>query len=88
MAMKVLSFYQDGCMACGEQEPILQEVKKDLNIEIEAINAVKEPQYIKEFGLRVTPTTLVVVDGEVKERMEGLVHREDLEDSIRKYMQG
>ncbi|MDN7025220.1 thioredoxin family protein [Methanoculleus sp. FWC-SCC1] len=88
MALKVLSFYQDGCMACGEQEPILQEVKKDLGIDIDEVNAVKEPQYIKEFGLRVTPTTLVLVDGEVKERMEGLVHREDLETSIRKYTEG
>lgn len=88
MALQVLSFYQDGCMACGEQEPILQEVKKDLGIDIEEVNAVKEPQYIKKFGLRVTPTTVVLVDGEVKERMEGLVHREDLETSIRKYIEG
>ncbi len=87
MAVPVLSFFQDGCMACGEQEPILQEVKADLGIGIEEINAVKQPQFIKEYNLRVTPTTLVVVDGDVKERMEGLVHREDLETAIKKHLQ-
>ncbi|RXE57242.1 glutaredoxin [Methanoculleus taiwanensis] len=86
MAVKVLSFFQDGCMACGEQEPILQEVKADLGIGIEEINAAKEPQYIKEYSLRVTPTTLVLVDGDVQERMEGLVHREDLEAAIKKHL--
>ncbi len=87
MAVRVLSFYQEGCMGCEEQVPILREVERDLGIEIEEIDAVKSPQYIKDYSLRVTPTTLVVADDGVRERMEGLVHREDLEAAIRRHLQ-
>ena len=88
MAVKVISFFQEGCMGCEEQAPILQEVEKDLGIAIEVIDAVKNPQYIREHNLRVTPTTLVLKGDEVRERMEGLVHREDLEARIRRHLPG
>ena len=88
MAVRVTSFYQEGCMGCEEQTPVIDEVEKDLGIEIEEIDAVKNPQYIKEYQLRVTPTTLVIVDDEVRERMEGFVHREDLEAAIRRHLPG
>ncbi|MDI6866360.1 thioredoxin family protein [Methanoculleus sp.] len=86
MVIRVICFYQEGCMGCEEQTPILREVEKDLGIEIEEIDAVKNPEYIRTYNLRVTPTILVVADGGVKERMEGLVHREDLEAAIRRHM--
>ncbi len=86
MAVRVLSFYQEGCMGCEEQTPILREVEHDLGITIEEIDAVKNPQYIKEYNLRVTPTTLVIADDGVRERMEGLVHREDLEAAVRRHI--
>jgi len=86
MAIKVISFYQEGCMGCEEQTPILREVEKDLRIDIEEIDAVKNPEYIKMHNLRVTPTTLVLEGDEVRERMEGLVHREDLEAAIRRHL--
>jgi thioredoxin 1 len=35
--------------------------------------------------LRVTPTTIILKDGEVKERFEGIVHEEQLEDALKKY---
>lgn len=73
-------------MGCEEQTPILHEVEKDLRIEIEEIDAVKNPQYIKTYNLRVTPTTIVLDGDEVRERMEGLVHREDLEAAIRRHL--
>ncbi|MFY1643027.1 thioredoxin family protein [Methanoculleus bourgensis] len=88
MTVKVISFFQEGCMGCEEQAPVLQEVEKDLGIEIEVIDAVKNPQYIKEYKLRVTPTTLVIEGDEVRERMEGFVHREDLEAAIRRHLPG
>ena len=86
MAIKVISFYQEGCMGGEEQTPILREVEKDLRSEIEEIDAVKNPEYIKTYNLRATPTTLVLEGGEVRERMEGLVHREDLEAAIRRHL--
>ena len=86
MAVRVISFYQEGCMGCEEQVPILKEVEKVLGIDIEEIDAVKNPQYIKQYNLRVTPTILVVEGDDIKERMEGLTHREDLEAAIKRHM--
>ncbi len=86
MAVRVICFFQPGCMGCMEQTPINTEVGKALNVEIEEIDAVKNPQYIKEFQLKVTPTIVVVKDGEVKERLEGVVHREQLEITLKKYL--
>ncbi|MCX6689802.1 MAG: thioredoxin family protein [Methanoregula sp.] len=85
MAVRVICFFQPGCMGCMEQTPINLEVGKVLNIEIEEIDAVKNPQYIKEYQLKVTPTIVVIKDGEVKERLEGVVHREQLESTLKKY---
>jgi len=86
MALQVLCFYQPGCMGCMEQAPINAEVGKDLNIKIEEIDAVKNPQYIKEYQLTATPTILVLKDGVVKERFEGVVQIEQLETVLKKYL--
>jgi thioredoxin 1 len=86
MPLKVVSYTQEGCMACTEQSPINREIEKNLNITIEDVDALKNPSSIKEYQLKVTPTTLVIRDGIVKERFEGVVHREQLEEAIRKYL--
>ena len=86
MAVRVICFFQPGCMGCMEQTPINTEVGKALNLNIEEVDAVKNPQYIKEYQLKVTPTIVVVKDGEVKERLEGVVHREQLESVLKKYL--
>ena len=86
MAVRVICFSQPGCMGCMEQTPINLEVGKMLKLEIEEIDAVTNPQYIQEFNLKVTPTILILRDGEVKERFEGVVQREQLESTLKKYL--
>jgi thioredoxin 1 len=84
--IRVISFFQDGCMACQEQEPINSEVEKALSLHIEAINPLKNRSTIEEYALRVTPTIVIIKDGKVVERFEGVVHREQLEDAIKKHL--
>jgi thioredoxin 1 len=86
MAVRIICFYQEGCMGCEEQSPINREVEGALGIAIDEIDAVKNPQYIKEYSLHVTPTILILVDDEVRERYEGVVHREELEAALKKYL--
>jgi thioredoxin 1 len=85
MAVRVMCFYQPGCMGCMEQTPINTEVAKNLNLTIEEIDAIKNPQYIKEFLLKVTPTIVILKDGILVERFEGVVHTEQLKAAIKKY---
>ncbi|MDD1706839.1 MAG: thioredoxin family protein [Methanoregulaceae archaeon] len=84
--IRVLSFFQEGCMACQEQEPINREVEKALSLHIESINPLKNRSTIEEYSLQVTPTTVIIKDGKVVERFEGLVHQEQLEDAIKKHL--
>jgi len=69
-----------------EQSPINAEAGKALGITIEEIDAVRNPQYIKEYQLKATPTIVVIQDGTVKERFEGVVHAEKLEEVLKKYL--
>jgi thioredoxin 1 len=73
-------------MGCREQDPINREVEKFLSITIEEIDAVENPQYIKDYQLKVTPTIVLVQDGTVRERFEGVVHREPLLETFKKYL--
>jgi len=84
--IRVLSFFQDGCMGCQEQEPINREVEKALSLPIEEINVLKNRSTIEEYTLQVTPTIVIIKDGKVVERFEGVVHREQLEDAIKKHL--
>jgi thioredoxin 1 len=69
-----------------EQEPINREVEKALSLTIEEIDAVENPRYIKDCQLKVTPTIILLQDGIVRERFEGVVHREQLLDTLKKYL--
>jgi thioredoxin 1 len=73
-------------MGCMEQTPINEEVAKYLNITIEEIDAIKNPQYIREFQLKVTPTIVILKDGLLMERHEGVIHTEQLTGAIKKYL--
>jgi thioredoxin 1 len=86
MAVRVICFYQPGCMGCMEQTPINTEVAKALNIIIEEIDAIKNQHFIKEFELKVTPTIIILRDATVLERFEGVVHTEQLKAVIKKYL--
>ena len=73
-------------MACQEQEPINREVEKALSLHIEAINPLKNRSTIEEYALQVTPTIVIIEDGKVVERFEGVVHQEQPEDAIKKHL--
>lgn len=69
-----------------EQEPINREVEKVLGIKIEGIDAVEKPQYVKDYQLKVTPTIILLQDGIVRERFEGVVYQEQLLETFKKYL--
>jgi len=86
MLVRMICFYQPGCMGCMEQTPINTEVGKALNITIEEIDAIKNPQFIKEYLLKVTPTIVILKEGTLLERFEGVVHAEQLTEALKKYL--
>ncbi|WP_298667233.1 thioredoxin family protein [uncultured Methanofollis sp.] len=85
MTLRILCYFQEGCMGCMEQEPINREVERTFGVTVEERDAMKHPEDIRRYALTVTPTVLVLVDGEVKERFEGVAHTETLGAAIEKY---
>jgi thioredoxin 1 len=85
MAVRVICFYQPGCMGCMEQTPINREVEKKLSFKIEELDAVKHPELIRQYELKVTPTIVILNNDVVQERLEGVVHAEPLEAVLKKY---
>jgi thioredoxin 1 len=63
-----------------------QEIEKALSLTIEEIDATANPQYIKDYQLKMTPTIIIVQDGTVRERFEGLVQPERLKETLKKYL--
>lgn len=86
MSVKILSFYQDGCMGCLEQESINAEVEAALSVSIESINAKEHPDYISRYSLKVTPTTIIFSDDQVVEKVEGVLHLEEFSALLKKYL--
>ena len=86
MGLRVICFYQPGCMGCMEQTPINTEVAKALSLTIEEIDAIKNPQYVRQFQLKVTPTIVILKEGILQQRFEGVVHAEQLTAAIKKYL--
>ena len=68
-----------------EQTPINREVEKNMDVKIEEIDAVKHPQLITQYGLKVTPTIVFLNNDVVLEQHEGVVHAEQLEATLKKY---
>ncbi len=69
-----------------EQTPINTEVAKALSLTIEEIDAIKNPQYVRQFQLKVTPTIVILKEGILQQRFEGVVHAEQLTAAIKKYL--
>jgi len=86
MGVAVLCFDQEGCMGCAEQSPINRQVEKDLNIGIQEIDAVKNPRFVAQYHLRVTPTIIILQNGVEKKRFEGVVHTDELEAALKEYL--
>ena len=58
---------------------------KKLSLKIEEIDAVKHPELIRQYGLKVTPTIVILNNDVVQERLEGVVYAEQLEAVLKKY---
>lgn len=86
MSLEILCFHQDGCPGCDEQRDINLEIEEKLGVVIKDIDAVRTEGVIQKYGLRVTPTILVLVNGTEKERMEGITPGTVLEEKIKKYV--
>ncbi len=82
MGMEVLVLKTKGCHKCHEVISQIEELAKELPIEVKVIDVVKEPSYLEKYPIMSSPG--VVFDGELL--YEGFVDIEGLKRRIKEKM--
>jgi len=85
----IADFYTDHCGPCKMLDIIINDIIFD-NPEVNLVkcNIEDSPAYAERFEIHGTPTLLYLVDGEIRERSEGALPREMVEEYISKAMYG
>ena len=70
-------FFSPGCRACKYQTPIIKELQSR-HRNIFDIDISKDMQTARLFGIKATPTTILLENGTVKQVLLGVKQKEDL----------
>jgi thioredoxin 1 len=80
----VVDFYAEWCNPCLQITPILEELELENNnsYRIGKYNVDENKDYAIEWGVRGIPTILFFVDGELVERLVGVMPKTELVEKI------
>ena len=86
--LTVVDFYADWCGPCRKLSPIVEELEKDLEnrVKFVKINTDDNIESAKKYQVSGLPTLLVFKNGEVVERMVGLMPKSSIITNIEKYL--
>jgi thioredoxin 1 len=85
MSVTLKDFYADWCGPCKTQDPIVEELQKDLGdrLSVEKIDVDENQDIANEYSVRSIPTIVIEgEDGSVVEKFIGVTQREELESAI------
>lgn len=74
----IVDFYADWCGPCKMLAPILEEV----DASVYKINVDKDGALAAKFGIVSIPTLLFFKDGELYDKVVGLVSKEEIEERL------
>ncbi len=75
-------FFSPGCRACKYQTPIIKELQSS-NKNVFDVDISRDLQTARVFGIKATPTTVLVENGIVKQVLLGVKQKEDLRSYLR-----
>lgn len=86
--LTVVDFFATWCGPCRKLGPILEEVETELSnkVDFKKINTDDNIDAAKEYQVSGLPTLLVFKDGEVVERMVGLMPKSSIITNIEKHL--
>ncbi|MGX7195996.1 thioredoxin [Enterococcus olivae] len=85
--LHLIDFWAVWCGPCRMQEPILDELEKELpSIQISKVNVDEEPELSAQFGIQSIPTMLIFLDGRLVDRLSGVRVKEELKKELAYYM--
>ena len=85
----VVDFFAIWCGPCRKLGPILEEVERDIDgsVKFTKIDTDENIEAAKKYQVSGLPTLLVFKDGEVVERMVGLMPKSTIITNIEKHLQ-
>lgn len=85
----IADFMTDHCGPCKMLDMVLADLIYDNpEINLAKCDIEKSPAYTERFGIRATPTLLLMMDGKIKSTVTGAQPREALEALIAEAMYG
>ena len=86
--LTVVDFYADWCGPCRKLGPIMEEIERELGekVKFTKINTDDNIETAKEYQISGLPTLLVFKNGEVVERMVGLMPKSSIIKNIEKHL--
>ena len=84
----IVDFYADWCGPCRKLSPILEEIETELSekVKFTKINTDENIETAKKYQISGLPTLLVFKNGEIVERMVGLMPKNSVLSGIEKYI--
>jgi thioredoxin 1 len=76
------------CGPCKQLEPIIDEISNEFQgrVSVGKLDADKNPETVTELGVRSIPTLILYKDGEILERMTGMISKKKLADLLDQYL--
>ena len=85
----IVDFFSETCGPCKILAKILEEITCELPfVNIVKVNCTTHPKLGSDNEIEAVPTMFFVKDGEIKERVVGLIDQEEITDKISEYYYG
>ena len=83
--LAIVDFYSDCCVPCKMILPALTALEDQFRekLYVAKVNVAYEKELVEEYGIKVTPTILLIKNGRVVDRFSGVKKREELEQIVK-----
>lgn len=84
----VVDFWAEWCRPCKKMEPLMQSLWEEFKDQIKflKLDVDENPSITAEYGVRGIPTLFLFKDGQIVERVTGVIGRKELIRKLKKLL--
>ena len=82
----LIDFWAEWCGPCRMLNPVMEDVKNLFPNNVEKVNVDDQRDLAAKYGVRSLPTVIFFKDGEVMERIPGVVSKSTYIDKLKYYL--